>query len=202
MAVGACGSTPSVGTTAEPDGVLATQPAVPTTAPVVEPVVRGSDAAQPTAIVVPRMQPSPVATPSNTVSAGDPTVSPEADRSGSPDEPAPTEPVVADGAGSQPEAFVDPTATSPPVAGNVSQAALAANGAEVFSLVCARCHAENGQGTSGPYGASLIGVGARYSSAGLIDELTSGHRVTFGFADRLSADEIAAVAAYVKAAFG
>jgi len=35
----------------------------------------------------------------------------------------------------------------------------------------------------------------------MIDELTNGHPVTFGFANELSADEIASVVAYVKAAF-
>jgi mono/diheme cytochrome c family protein len=35
----------------------------------------------------------------------------------------------------------------------------------------------------------------------MIAELTTGHPVTFGFADRLSAEEIASVVAYVKSVF-
>jgi mono/diheme cytochrome c family protein len=96
---------------------------------------------------------------------------------------------------------VDPAApqpTDPPVSG--SQTVLAANGAEVYTLNCARCHAENGMGTS-QYRATLIFVGRLYSSQGMIAELTDGHRVTFGFAGKLSAEEIASVVAYVKSAF-
>lgn len=78
--------------------------------------------------------------------------------------------------------------------------ALAANGGEVYALTCARCHGENGMGKA-PYHAVLLGVGGRYSTAGMIDELTNGHPVTFGFANELSAEEIASVVAYVKSAF-
>ena len=81
-----------------------------------------------------------------------------------------------------------------------SQQVLAANGAEVYTLKCARCHAENGLGTQ-PYNAGLIGVGSQYSRAGMVAELTSGHPVTFGFADRLSAEEIVSVVVYVKSVF-
>jgi mono/diheme cytochrome c family protein len=89
-------------------------------------------------------------------------------------------------------------ATQPPVSG--SQTVLAANGAEVYTLNCARCHAENGLGTA-LYSAKLIGVGRLYSGQGMIDELTDGHPVTFGFAAKLSAEEIASVVAYVKSTF-
>ena len=44
-------------------------------------------------------------------------------------------------------------------------------------------------------------MGAKYTTAGMIAELTTGHPVTFGFADKLSAEEIESVVAYVKAAF-
>ena len=77
---------------------------------------------------------------------------------------------------------------------------LAANGGEVFALTCARCHAENGFGTD-QYSATLFGVGSKYSAIAMIEELTNGHPVTFGFADRLSAEEIASVVAYVIATF-
>ncbi len=97
-----------------------------------------------------------------------------------------------------PVAAAESQPTPPPVSG--SQTVLAANGAEVYTLNCARCHAENGLGTA-QYSATLIGVGRLYSSQGMIAELTDGHPVTFGFASRLSAEEIASVVAYVKAAF-
>jgi mono/diheme cytochrome c family protein len=99
-----------------------------------------------------------------------------------------------------------PTATLPtlgpttPVPITGSQEVLVANGAEVYTLNCARCHGENGLGT-GQYRAGLIGVGSQYSSQAMIIELTTGHPVTFGFADRLSAEEIASVVAYVKSVF-
>lgn len=96
-----------------------------------------------------------------------------------------------------------PTAAPPTAAPIVgSQTVLAANGGEVYTLNCARCHAENGLGAdTSQYSSPLIGVGNRYSTAGMIAELTNGHPVTFGFAQRLSANEIASVVAYVKATF-
>ena len=98
----------------------------------------------------------------------------------------------------QPAAATAAPATPAPITG--SQQVLAANGAEVYTLNCARCHGENGLGTQ-QYSAGLVGVGSQYSTAGMVAELTTGHPVTFGFADRLSAEEIASVAVYVKAAF-
>lgn len=80
-----------------------------------------------------------------------------------------------------------------------SQEVLAANGSEVYTLNCARCHGEGGQGALGYSG--LLGVGSRYSNAAMIAELTNGHPVTFGFATKLSAEEIASVVAHVKARF-
>lgn len=74
-----------------------------------------------------------------------------------------------------------------------------ANGAEVYSINCARCHSENGLGTFQASG--LIGIGARTSNQSLADELTTGHPFTFGFADELSTEEIASVVAYVRATF-
>ena len=74
-----------------------------------------------------------------------------------------------------------------------------ANGAEGYSVNCARCHSENGLGTFRAHG--LIGIGGRYSRQTLIDELTSGHAYTFGFVDELSASEIAAIAAFALATF-
>lgn len=75
-----------------------------------------------------------------------------------------------------------------------------ANGAEVYTLNCARCHGENGMGSFQASG--LIGVGSRWGADSLISELTSGHPYTFGFGDELSAREIADVVAYVQATFG
>ena len=153
----------------------ATVAAVATTAPPAEPSASVA-LPPPTALVVPTPQPpTPV-----------PTVAPTAE----------PEPVAA--AVESPSSEAAPTAAPAP-ASDQSLEGQIANGAEVYTLNCARCHAENGTGTERYSG--LIGVGSRYSTAGMIAELTTGHPVTFGFADRLSADEIASVVAYVKATF-
>ena len=153
----------------------ATVAAVATTAPPTEPSASVA-LPPPTALVVPTPQPpTPV-----------PTVAPTA-------EPEPIATAV-----QPPSSAAAPTAAPAP-ASNQSLEGQIANGAEVYTLNCARCHAENGTGTERYSG--LIGVGSRYSTAGMIAELTTGHPVTFGFADRLSADEIASVVAYVKATF-
>lgn len=170
--------TPSVAppSTAVPEP---TTPLVPT----VEPAV----ALQPTPVLVPTAEPSAEPVPTEEVAPTvEPTVAPEP--SAAPEATAVPAPVA-----TQP-----PAPTSQP-AGNDSQAVRAANGGEVYTLNCARCHAESGLGTAQYSG--LIGVGSKYSTAGMIAELTTGHRVTFGFADKLSADEIASVVAYVKATF-
>jgi len=76
---------------------------------------------------------------------------------------------------------------------------LATNGGEVYTVTCARCHGDNGFGSALHVG--LLGAGSNYSNAAMIDELTNGHPFTFGFADKLSSEEIAAVVAYVRATF-
>ena len=187
----ACASDDAVTTGPDPSTVPT---AVVTTPPL--PVTEPSPA--PSAVVLPTTAPTPVeeataaptATPTTaaTVSPVEESTAEPPDAATAPPAPDPTTPVV-------PPAV----ATSLP-ASSSSQSALIANGAEVYTLNCARCHAENGLGTA-QYSAPLIGVGAKYSTQGMIEELTNGHPVTFGFADRLTADEIAQVVAYVKASF-
>ena len=186
--VGGC-SRDATGQTGDPlaDGVVAAAvveaSAVPTTAIVVEPVP------SPTALIVEQLLASPTAVAlapeaSAVATVGPPPVA----AAGSPATAVPSP---------QPPATAVPATTSPITD---SQQVLAANGAEVYTLKCARCHAENGLGTQ-PYNAGLIGVGSQYSRAGMVAELTSGHPVTFGFADRLSAEEIVSVVVYVKSVF-
>jgi len=82
-----------------------------------------------------------------------------------------------------------------------SQEALVANGAEVFTVTCSRCHAQEAADTATAIYSPLIGVGRKYSASSMFAELKDGHRITFGFSDRLTDEDIAAVVAYVKAAF-
>jgi len=153
----------------------------PTTAPVPSPEPPTA-VPPPTALVVPAT--TPIEQPTTVETA---TPVPTA-------EPTQTSP-PAPAAESPPPAAATPV----PAAALLSQAALVANGSEVYTLNCARCHGENGLG-SPPY-RGIIGVGDRYTTAGMIEELTNGHPVTFGFADRLSAEEIASVVVFVKATF-
>ena len=185
-------------------GLNATQQlaiAVVTTAPVVIDAPTTSPIPSPTAllVVVPTavaiLEQELLATPTSVATGPDPVVSTAA-----------LVPTV----GPQRAATVAPLGTptvalptlgpTTPVPITGSQQVLVANGAEVYTLNCARCHSENGLGT-GQYSAGLIGVGSQYSSQVMIAELTTGHPVTFGFADRLSAEEIASVVAYVKSVF-
>lgn len=155
------------------DGDGAAEPD-PTTTPVpsATPTPSGDASVEPTATPVPT--PSPVPTPAD-------------DRPTLDNDPITGEPL---------DDPADPTPTPAPDPAEVR----IANGAEVYTLNCARCHSENGTGTFQASG--LIGVSSRYTSASMITELTSGHPVTFGFADKLSAGEIRDVVAYVLATFG
>ncbi len=74
-----------------------------------------------------------------------------------------------------------------------------ANGGEVYGATCARCHGDNGVGSQ--QGSALLGASNRWSGPTLLNELTNGHAFTFGFADKLSADELTNVVAYVLASF-
>ncbi|MEM7095951.1 MAG: c-type cytochrome [Actinomycetota bacterium] len=136
--------------------------------------------------------PSPAATPpsSNEAAAAGTTPAPS---------PVPTPtavPTPADGVTLGPTLGPEPSPTlSPADATEVS----ATNGGEVFTLNCARCHSENGLGTS--QAAGLIGVGSRYTQSSMVDTLTNGHAVTFGFSTTLTPQEIADVAAYVISTF-
>jgi len=170
---------------AGPDQGTPLATAVPTTAPAVP---TAPEPALPSPVVVPTSVPVVVEPTEIEVTATPvpPTTTPEA---------AALEPLPA---GEPPSPSAPAPTTAPPPTD--SQEVRAANGAEIYTLTCARCHGENGLG-SAQYSASLIGVGSNYSSQGMIAELTTGHPVTFGFADRLSEGEIAAVVAYAKSAF-
>lgn len=183
-AVGACGSGSDVRAivapepTAVPAGVATTAP-LTDTAP--SSVPSATPAPRPTATYMPAVAP----TSSVSVVPSVP-VAPSAP-------PLRSAPVVR-------SAPVAPSAPpAPTVSDATSPAVQVANGAEIYQLTCARCHGGNGMGTAQYSG--LVGVGSRYSTATMIQELTSGHPVTFGFADRLSSDEIASVVAFVRASF-
>ena len=99
-----------------------------------------------------------------------------------------------------PPANQAPTPTPQPTADSNNQAVNVTNGGEVYTLNCARCHGADGQGDLGYRG--VLGVGAQFGFAGLVEELTNGHPFTFGFGDKLSPQEINDVVAYVTATFG
>lgn len=89
-----------------------------------------------------------------------------------------------------------PVPTRPALSGNALEAAIS-NGAEVYQVTCVRCHAADGVGSF--MGPRLLAISSSYTQLTLEQELAYGHSVTFGFADKLSAEEIEAVAAYVRA---
>lgn len=94
----------------------------------------------------------------------------------------------------------EPTATLVPARSELAGEALAtavSNGAEVYHVTCVRCHAPDGVGSF--MGPRLLAVSTSYTQVTLEQELAYGHPVTFGFADKLSPEEIEAVAAYVRA---
>jgi len=135
VVVGGC-SSDATGQTGDPlaDGVVAAAAveasAVPTTAIVVEPVP------SPTALIVEQVPASPTAValpPESTAVAT--VVPPPVAAAGSPATAVPSP---------QPPATAVPATTTPITD---SQQVLAANGAEVYTLKCAQCHAENGLGT-------------------------------------------------------
>ena len=93
-----------------------------------------------------------------------------------------------------------PTPVPQPTADSSNQEINITNGGEVYTLNCARCHGADGQGDLGYRG--VLGSGAKFGFAGLVEELTNGHPFTFGFGDKLSPQEINDVVAYVTATFG
>ena len=188
MALAACGSSDSP----ETDDLASAT--VVSVAPVVE-VVPTSTTQPPLPAPSPVPSPTPIAIPTPTVDQSPHAASPNATRSPS-STPPPTPTAVAPLPPPAPAPALSPAAPDPPV----RTAALVANGAEVYTLSCARCHGDTGAGTFIADG--LIGTGANYGVGGLVAELTSGHPYTFGFADELSAEEIDAVATYVLATFG
>ena len=192
----ACGSDAAVQTTdGSADGGAAAAAlevsAIPTTAVVTEPLPSPTPLSVEPPPALPTMAVPTAVVPTAVVpTAVVPTPAPPA--------VAPTADAPATAVPSSPPPATAAPATPAPISG--SQQVLAANGAEVYTLNCARCHGENGLGTQ-QYSAGLVGVGSRYSTTGMVAELTTGHPVTFGFADRLSAEEIASVVAYVKSVF-
>ncbi len=102
---------------------------------------------------------------------------------------------------SGPAPTVGPTATPRPTVDDSPTEVSVTNGAEVYTLNCARCHGADGLGDLGYTG--VIGAGAKYGGRqGLIGELTNGHPFTFGFGDKLSPQEISDVVNYVTSRFG
>jgi len=81
-------------------------------------------------------------------------------------------------------------------------AAKLAKGKEVFdNYACGSCHALNDAGAAGHVGPSLDG-NSNLSEAFIVDRVSKGQGGMPAFKEQLSADEIAAVAAYVMHAAG
>lgn len=141
--------------------------------------------------------PPPTATPPiSFLSAPAPTVKPLPPTAVPEPTPLPT-------ATPKPAPVIQPVAAAAPVATPTSsapasdqeEAALVANGAEVFYTTCARCHGETGAGTfQGPV---LYQTAQQFTFDSLRGELVDGHRVTFGFSGTLTPDQIDSVVAYV-----
>lgn len=192
-AVGACGAP-----TAADDPVKiaiaptpTSLPALATTVALTGPTPTATPVPTPTAVPLPTATPTAVPLPEPTPTAV-PLPEAEPTRADPGDPPAPGE--TAEPA---PGPSPIPTAVVSTQAGSPQQIA---NGAEIYTVTCARCHPESGMaGFAGP---GLIGVSARFDHDGLVAELTHGHPVTFGFADKLSAEDISSVASYVLSAFG
>ncbi len=78
-------------------------------------------------------------------------------------------------------------------------AALPLSGAEVFKNNCARCHGENGKGGDGP---DLTDAQRKQkwteSDERIVNKVTNGGRRMPAFNDKLSAEDIKAVAGFVR----
>lgn len=208
LALVGCGSTPSAADRAldmgaatsspEPDRSTATLPPA-TTVPFVAPDATVAPAPTPLTLPDPPESPGPTPGPVATAAielTSTPVASALLD--------AATPPPVASTPPSPPPVTPEPVTPSPLPTGEAAppadgSAVAVANGAEVYTLNCARCHGDNGTGSF--QAAGLLGVGSRWDRASLIAELTSGHRYTFGFADELSPSEIADVVSFVRANF-
>jgi cytochrome c551 len=73
-----------------------------------------------------------------------------------------------------------------------------AAGQPVFDDICAACHGPEGQGG---IGARLVGVGGRLSASEIHEIVTDGRGRMPAWGNRLDADEVDAVVAYVLATF-
>ena len=193
--------------------VLPTPTGLPTTAPVADEPSPGPTPitlAGGRGIVVPTETPTPVATGDGADDEATPEPTPEPTEEADSAEPTPTRgpaptrvtiatPTVAVAPTSEDEPDQAEDPEEPVVDDSVDPAVAVANGGEVYTLNCSRCHGEQGFGSFQASG--LRGVAERYSTAGMIDELTNGHPVTFGFGNKLTPGEISDVVAYVLAAF-
>ncbi len=73
------------------------------------------------------------------------------------------------------------------------------NGMRIYEDSCQRCHRPDGSGGRGP---SLIGIAAEQTDPQTqVDQILAGGRGMPSFAERLSADEIDAVVAYIRDTF-
>lgn len=88
-------------------------------------------------------------------------------------------------------------ATTACASGSVPSDPTLAKGQEIFNKNCAACHGTGGGGGTGP---RLIGIADRMTEQQEIDKITNGVGGTAmpAWGGRLSADDIAAVAAYTR----
>lgn len=75
-----------------------------------------------------------------------------------------------------------------------------AAGQAVYEMSCAGCHAEDGTGVAGR-GRPLTGIAAQGDRAVHIESIANGKGGMPAFGDRLEADDIEAVASYVRLTF-
>ena len=75
-----------------------------------------------------------------------------------------------------------------------------AAGQAVYEMSCAGCHAEDGTGVAGR-GRPLTGIAAQGDRAVHIESITNGKGGMPAFGDRIEADDIEAVASYVRLTF-
>ena len=85
-----------------------------------------------------------------------------------------------------------------PVAG-FATSAQELSGKEVFAARCARCHGDNGEGGKGP-NLTTPKKKAKWngSDAGIVKQVTKGGLIMPAFGRKLSAEQIQAVASYVR----
>ncbi|MFO7571603.1 MAG: cytochrome c [Gaiellaceae bacterium] len=114
-------------------------------------------------------------------------------------EPEPTEPVP-----TAPTETTETTETTPPETPTETTpeepSGSEAAGEEIFLAQCAECHALADAGTTGSIGPNLDS--SQPSTELVVDRVTNGQGAMPAFADKLSEEQIADVAAYVTAVAG